>query len=316
MNHRFRFLTVLAAAGCVLAPLTQAARAIEVGSTGYKFLQMNPDASAMALGRTFSTERGGATALAGNPAGLTGVGTVSAVVSHTEWLSTIRHEFAGAAIRRFGGVIAASFRTQSSGDIPLRTADAGGDLIGLPTPAPLGTYGVYDAALTIAYARATTLADVGGSITYAYEKIFTAESSAMCASVGVQRHAGDLILGAAARNLGYSSKMKYERTPLPWDIQAGAAYDRHVRDVPFRVVGDLRYAPDWYATFHLGAQATLGNVLIARAGYENGLTRTLSTAGFSGGFGFLRRGFRVDYAYQPQRTGLGSRHVLAVAIGG
>jgi len=189
-------------------------------------------------------------------------------------------------------------------------------LIGLPTPAPLGTYGVYDAALTIAYARATTLADVGGSITYAYEKIFTAESSAMCASVGVQRHAGDLILGAAARNLGYSSKMKYERTPLPWDIQAGAAYDRHVRDVPFRVVGDLRYAPDWYATFHLGAQATLGNVLIARAGYENGLTRTLSTAGFSGGFGFLRRGFRVDYAYQPQRTGLGSRHVLAVAIGG
>ena len=316
MNHRFRFLTVLAAAGCVLAPLTQAARAIEVGSTGYKFLQMNPDASAMALGRTFSTERGGATALAGNPAGLTGVGTVSAVVSHTEWLSTIRHEFAGAAIRRFGGVIAASFRTQSSGDIPLRTADTGGDLVGLPTPAPLGTYGGYDAALTIAYARATTLADVGGSITYAYEKIFTAESSAMCASVGVQRHAGDLILGAVARNLGYSSKMKYERTPLPWDIQAGAAYDRHVRDVPFRVVGDLRYAPDWYATFHLGAQATLGNVFIARAGYENGLTRTLSTAGFSGGFGFLRRGFRVDYAYQPQRTGLGSRHVLAVAIGG
>ncbi len=316
MNHRFRFLTVLAAAGCVLAPLTQPAWAIGVGSTGYKFLQMNPDASGMALGRTFSTERGGATALAGNPAGLAGVGTASAAVSHTEWLSTIRHEFAGAAIRRFGGVIAASFRTQSSGDIPLRTAVTGGDLMGLPTPAPLGTYGVYDAALTIGYARATTLADVGGSITYAYEKIFTAESSAMCASVGVQRRAGELIFGAAARNFGYSSKMNYERTPLPWDIQAGVAYDRHLRDIAFRLVGDLRYAPDWYATFHLGTQATFGNVLIARAGYENGLMRNLSTAGFSGGLGFLRRGFRVDYAFQPQRTGLGNRHVFAVAIGG
>jgi hypothetical protein len=286
----------------------------DAGTRGYKFLQMNPNAATMALSGAFAADRGAVASVTANPAGLVSISRFSFAASHAEWLSTVRYDFAGAALRRFDGVVAVSLRTQTSGNIPLRSADMGGSLIGIPSPVPLGTYGLYDGALTVGYARSTQVADIGVSASYVYEKIHTATASAIAASVGAQRRMGDFTLGAAARNFGYSSRLREDRTPLPWDMQVGGSYERRLYDTPLRAVADVRYAPDWYETAHVGAEATLAGALALRLGYESGITKNVSTAGFSGGAGFVRGRFRVDYAYQPNRVELGGRHVFAVTI--
>lgn len=285
------------------------------GSKGFKFLQVAVDARSAALARASVASGGSQTMLTVNPAGLADVSAFHLAGAHTEWLSTIRHEYLGIAWPQFDGVVAVALRAQTSGDIPLRAIDDGTSFVGVPSPEPQGTYGVHDAAFTVAYARRIGRFDWGVGASYVYEKIYFSSVSAAALDIGVRWHAGRVTVGAALRNIGVSERLRAERVPLPWDAQAGVMYERPVAGMTIRTMADVRYAPDFYETLHLGAEAQLTSVFVLRAGYQTNGVKNPDDTGLSAGTGLRYGAFRLDYAYIPERDGLGSGHLFNLSIG-
>jgi hypothetical protein len=237
-------------------------------------------------------------------------------VAHAEWLGTIRHEYLGLAWRQFGGAVGLALRSQSSGDIPLRSVDDGTLLIGLPSAEPSGVYGVHDAAFTVLYARRTGDLDWGVGLTAIVEKIYFSTASAAAISLGARWRRDGLTLGAALRNAGRSGKLRAERIPLPWDVQLGASYERQYLGAILRALADVRAAPDAHESIQVGAEAQVIRALVLRAGYTSAGRHGPDHLGLTAGGGIRRGAFRLDYAFIPDRDGLGSAHLLTASIGG
>lgn len=280
---------------------------VDAGSRGFKFLQILPDARVAGLGFAATTAAmSSPTALATNPAGLAGIGGFSASATHVEWLATIRDEYLGAALPGFGGAFGVALRTQSSGDIPLRNLDS---------PDPLGTYGVHDAALTVAYARRSGPVAWGVGLNLIHEKIYLDGVTAYAADFGLAWSANRWSAGAALHSVGRSGRLDAQRVPLPWDAQAGAAYRLPLGTHALTTVADVRYAPDYDETLHLGLEADLTRMLALRVGYRTPFRELTGAAGLTAGVGLRLGPVGLDYAYIPERDGLGAGHLFTLAFG-
>lgn len=315
MHPKVRPLVALCA---LILPGSGIAASIDggAGSKGFKFLQVASDARSAALAGASVASGDGPMTGTVNPAGLADLRAFQLGVAHTEWLATIRHERLGVAWPGFDGVLALAIRTQTSGDIPLRSIDDGVSLIGVPWPEPKGTYGVHDAAFTVAYARRAGRFDWGVGLSYVYEKIYFSSASAAALDLGLRWHGDRLTVGAAVRNVGKSGTLRTEGIPLPWDVQAGAAYELPIAGMTLRTMADVRYAPDFHETIHLGTELQLTSALALRLGYRTDQLYQPDGIGLTAGTGVHWRWFRLDYAYLPERDGLGSGHVFNLAIGG
>jgi len=288
----------------------------DAGSKGFKFLQVMPDAQAAATARASVASGGRQMALIANPAGLATLSSVQIAAAHTEWLASVRHEYLGLAWPQFRGTLAVAVRTQSSGDIPLRTVDSGASLVGVPAPEPSGTYGVHDAAFSVAYARRVGSLDWGAGVSYVYEKIFFSSVSAVALDLGARWRHERWSVGATLRNVGVSGTLRDEKVPLPWDAQAGVTYELPVVGVHLCAMADVRYAPDYFETLHLGTEVRVINSLALRVGYHTGLLTRTGDSGLTAGMGLRYGPLRLDYAYIPERDGLGSTHIVSLALGG
>ena len=306
--------TVLTALALGIGVLPVRAKPIDddAGSRGFKFLQIIHDAGVVATGSA-SAAVGGQEA---NPAGLAAVGGAQVTLSHTEWLASIRHEHLGIAWPAFDGAVSVGLRTQSSGDIPLRAVETGSALLGAPSPEPSGTYGVYDAALSVGYARQSMGLEWGVTAKLIYEKIYFSSVTAVAFDLGARRSWERWSLGASLRNLGRSGTLRDERVLLPWDGLVGAAYRHPVGPHWLRLTADVRYAPDYFETLHLGAEMEVASKLALRCGYRTGLVERTGDSSLTAGLGLRLGPVRVDYAYIPGRAGLGGGHSVSLGIGG
>ena len=287
----------------------------DAGSTGFAFLKAENDARSAAMGRASVAASGAQSLVASNPAALSGLDGVQASASHSALFSTIHQNSLGVAWPQWNGTLGLAIRTQSSGDIPYRAADADSPWGGVPSESPAGTYGVYDASLSLAYAREAHGIHWGASVAALYEKIHVHSATAFAVDAGAQWRRDGLAVGVALRNLGRSGEMDVERVPLPWDARLGAEYGRGYGDFHARVAADVRYAPDYAETAHAGAEIVFRDVLALRAGYRHGLYESASDDGFSAGAGLQFGRLMVNYAYVPGPDGLDDRHVVAVSFG-
>jgi hypothetical protein len=284
------------------------------GTRGLKFLQVYSSARDASLAGATVSNLVPQTSLASNPAGLATVDRFNANGTHAEWLGAIRQEYADVVMPAWGGGVSIALRTQSSGDIPLRSVPGDGGYVGVPSPNPSGTYGVNDGAVAVGYGMYRTGIHWGASVKYVWEKIYLNSVTAWAIDFGAVWKRGDLSVGGAVRNIGLSNELKSERIDLPWDAQVGASYDQKFGETVLRGMVDFRYAPDWHESVHTGVELDLNRMLVLRTGYRTAIGAQTDIDGFSYGVGLAYGPIGIDYAYIPTDTGFGSEHLFTVRV--
>jgi len=285
----------------------------DAGTYGFSFLKVQSGAQAMALGGAGVAAQGFSSP---NPASSASLEGPAVELSHLRLLSTVSHSALAASLPMAAGNLGVSLRFQSSGDIPLRGADPSLPWNGVPSSEPDGTYGVYDAAASIGYARSLSGMDVGVAASYVYEKIYVSSAHAFAMSFGAQKRFGNLQVGAAVRNVGVASAMEDESESVPWDAIVGIAHEAELAGVALRGLADFRYAPDYHETVHVGVEAAPVDALVLRAGFQRGIASGTDDATLSFGAAFRIGHAEFGYAYRPGPEGLGARHALTVSYAG
>lgn len=280
----------------LLALASQASWAAETAS----FLNIGVGARGLGMGGAYTALADDANALYWNPAGLSKLEKREFTASHAELFESTRLDFLAYAHPTSQGTFAAGLTYLSQGKI------AGRDNAGRPTAG----YDASDAAVTGAYARKLELADLGVSIKYVRSHIGSVEAQSVAVDAGVRRALGQLVLGAALRNMGPGLKYENERNDLPLRLAIGAAYKfTGGHAVATEAVNGPRGAGT-DASFGGEFQA-LKNVFL-RGGYTTQTAVTGGTGfdaarGMTFGLGVRNEKWSMDYAILP--TGeLGRSH--------
>lgn len=281
---------------------SQATWAAETAS----FLDIGVGARALGMGGAYTALANDANSLYWNPAGLAKLEKREFTASHAEMFESTRLDYLAYAHPTSQGTLSAGLTYLSQGKIE------GRDSLGRPTAG----YDASDAAVSAGYARKLEFAEVGATFKYIRSHIGSAEAQTVAADVGAKRKFGNVIIGAALRNLGPGLKFQDQRNELPLRLAAGAAYKfAGGHTAAAEVVNGPRGAGTDAA---FGGEFQAVKNLYLRAGYT---TRTAVTGG-SGfdvargltlGLGFRNEKWSLDYAVLPSGE-LGRSHRFSLGI--
>lgn len=196
--------------------------------------------------------------------------------------------------KKWGAGAALNFR--HIGDLELRQS---------PSSQPLGTFSENEAALSAGFAYAATpslSAGVSGKILY--QKLEAYDNFGTGADFGfLYRVNQRLKVGLSVLNAGPDFKLVSEPSPLPLSLRTGASF--LWRD--FLFASDLVFPRGDGAKTGWGVERTFRNLSL-RAGYQTGYDEK----NFSFGLGVAYRNFRLDYAFVPYQSDLGSAHRFGI----
>jgi hypothetical protein len=286
-----RKLALLAAA----LVLAGNARASETAA----FLNLGVGARYVAMGGAGTALSDDANALYWNAAGLAGAKR-EFTVSDMELQQGTRLDFASFAQPTKHGTFAVG------GAYLSQSAIEGRDLNGRPT----GSFSASDADLALAYGLGTELADVGAAVKFVQSHIGSAQATTVAADLGAQRRFGNVVLGAALRNLGPGMKFDSETNDLPTRLAVGAAYKF---EKGHALTAELTDAPRaGGADFGFGGEYQAMKNVFLRAGYTTqtaiaGGSSFDAARGLTLGVGFRADRWTIDYAAVPMGE-LGSTH--------
>jgi hypothetical protein len=285
------------------------ARAAGADPAGFAFLEVPSGARASALAGAYTSLAQGPEAVFWNPSGLQGTHGVELAATHVELFEGLRDDQFVVAGRRLGGGLAASVRSQYSGEIPER--DALGNLI--------GTFGAHDLEFALGYGR--TLAPglaLGASAKYIRERIANASAATYAFDLGAGWEPGPagLRLGIAAQNLGPSANFtidgaKGEPVPLPAAFQSGASYAFPLSStLAFTGVMEGRFTRGRTGLGLLGAELSAP---AAGAALRIGWRANDSASSLCAGAGYTLHALRLDYAFVPFSDDVGDTHRVSLA---
>ena len=302
MNRAFSLILCLT---IVLSPFAAGA---EDGSTGLAFLKLGVGARAIAMGDAYTAVGGDASCVYWNPAGCVDVENIDVVLMHSEWFQGIRYEYAGGVrsdcTQAYGGGIVGLYMD----DLDWRGED--------PTAESLGTFGVFDFALSGIYARQLTDAlSIGATGKYLHSKIEDEIARGFAVDLGAQYDTPvleGLTAGLAIQNLGRQMKYIEDGFDLPVMYRLGAAYSRDLDEMNgvLLVVGDVVVPNDGDPKLHVGMEFEYAGVMAGRFGYRSGW----DNQNISVGLGAKVRNFRLDYAYVPFYSDLGDTHRFSLGF--
>jgi hypothetical protein len=274
------------------------------GTTGLNFLRLGVGARAAAMGDAFTSIAKDASAVYWNPAGLAAAAGTSATLMHNEYLQDVRHEYAGLGFRSgdhgFGFAVSGMYTNDLDGR----------DVQGNKTP----DFGFYDLALSGAYGLSVREGfRVGATVKYLREQIDDETASGVAFDLGTQFDTGvaGLTLGAGVRNVGGKMKFVEDEFDLPMMLQGGASWGRPVGGT----VGNLLLAADVLVPRDGDTSVRLGSELSYRdfSSISVGYRSSLDNENVSFGLGAWKNTFRVDYAYVPFSSDLGSAHRVSLS---
>lgn len=269
------------------ASLTKAASPV-----AFTFLTVSPSARGAALGEAMTAVGGDVTSAFWNPALLLDTKGSTFSAQENFFLQGSDHTFLSFGIRpeKWGAGISLNFR--HIGDLESRQG---------PTSQPLGTFSENEAALGAGFAYAVTpslAAGVSGKILY--QKLEAYDNFGTAADFGLTyRLTSRLNLGASVLNAGPDFTLDKEGSRLPTAFRAGASF--LWRD--FLFASDVVFPRGDHAKTGWGVERTIRNLTL-RAGYQTGYDEK----NFSAGLGVTYRNFRLDYAFVPYQSDLGSAH--------
>ena len=293
---------------CTLVTMLPAAAfAGDPGDAGAPFLRIGVGARASAMGEAYTAVGEDASAVYWNPAAMAGVLGTNVTLAHTEYFSTMRHEQAAVTHEAAWGTIGFLFTGLFMDDMD-RYEDT-------PSAVPLGTFGAYDVAFAVAYARyIVPNTSLGISLKPIYQKIDELSASGFAVDLGdyhTSRIRG-VKLAAVAGNLGAPMKFDAEEFALPRYVKIGASWEREVTALEGRllVTFDAMFPNDDDPRQHIGAEYSYRRLLALRGGYKVGY----DSQGATFGFGVNWRDMTLDYAFLPAGNDLGDNHRFGVGF--
>jgi hypothetical protein len=292
----------------------------KLAQTGMKFLNVEPDPRAVALGGAFTALEGSSTSAFFNPAGtarIAGFGNI--FLGYTSWIADIRHLFASASFSpRDGeyGVVTLSLQSVDYGELEQTVFyNNYQGYLDLAKFRPTGL------VLGLGYARALSEKfSVGGTVKYISQNLGTSltylgstversyyKTSLPAFDFGVLYKTGfkSLNIGMCVRNFSREVSFVDEGFQLPLTFRIGfsmdaldlASVDRTVHSMLLAV--DFEHPRDFAEQVKFGGEYLFMRTVALRAGY----VFPADEHGFSFGVGLRQTvenlGMGVDYAYTP-----------------
>jgi len=287
MSKRFVSLIVLAVCLC---PVVAAAQ----GTSGSQFLGIGMGARAMGMGGASVSVVNDGSSLYWNPAGLAGMTSRSASISHVSWLDDAAYQYA-----TFVSPLGSSY-------VGLALEQGGIDWDNTGD----GSFEASDFSGAAAYARRMRPnLDVGAGLKFLSSSLGDEGASAFALDLGVTyRLSESAALGASVRNLGTGMSYVDESDPLPATLVAGGSY----RFDHVLLALDVEKVSDLQAATRLGVEYSPVKYVALRAGAI--LEGDSAFSPVTGGVGFnWDERWALDYAYRP--SDLGGTHWLALSAG-
>jgi len=303
-----------------IVPVLGAQRA---GTSTAQFLKVGVGARAAAMGESFVAVANDASALYWNPAGITQFDQAQVILSHTEWLVEIKHDFAGAVYHLSADdAVGVSVTALHTKDMEVTTE---------LQPRGTGNYFTFgDIAVGVTYARKMTnqfsfgatiryieetmdvlkmrgvVADFG---TYYWTGLGTARFSAVVANFGNQMGpSGTVTL------VGGSTVNAFQEYPPPTIFKFGFAFEPIKDETNILTTSiQLNHPNDNSENVGFGAEYGWQNTLFIRGGYK--LNAEEQSVSFGGGLaaslGIAH--VAVDYAY-ASFANLGPTHRISLLV--
>jgi hypothetical protein len=275
------------------------ASAADPGKTGFNFLKVSPGARNAAMGDIGVAVTSNLYGVYFNPAVIADIKETWVGFMHHENIFDSRREFVGVATPHFGGAVSVGLDYFKIGSIESRDG---------PTEQPLGTFDARDILVYGAVAvPVSERLSMGATVKYAAERIESQTASALLVDLGVRfRPVEKVFVGFAGRNIGSSPKFKTEKFDVPVTIAGGI--DLEVKNMTAGVEVSKPQNDD--VKVHLGLERYIVEFVSLRAGYKFGY----GEEDMAFGVGFAKSIWRVDYAFVPFKSGLGTNHRFALTV--
>ena len=288
---------------CLIAASTVSAQ-VKLAQTGLKFLSVEGDARASAIGGAVTAMEYGSNAMFYNPAGMAAQSKlVNINFGNTQWIADINYLHLSASVAPFDGdfgVFGVSIASVDYGEFK-RTIRVSGDG-GADGYVDLGTYKPAALAVGIGYAKQISEKfSVGGNVKYVYQDLSGGhvvavnndgsyskkgfDINVMAFDFGILYKTGfkSLNFGMSLRNFSQEIEYIEESFQLPLTFKIGLSmnvldlFEGFGEDHRFTVAVDASHPRDYKEQVHLGAEYTFMNTFSLRAGYvaptdEQGIT--------------------------------------------
>lgn len=309
---------------CLTCFTTLFAQQKKLAQAGMKFLNMQLDTRASALGEAFTAVDGSVAAVFNNPAALSRfLGTSEVILSQVKWIADINYIGGAAAINLFDGnygTLGVSYTYVDYGEIlsTIRYENEQGFIdIGVikPNASVLGlSYAKslsdkFSVGGTVKYARqslgASTNSIVGGDINQ--RSISKNERDVLAFDFGILYLTGfkSLAFGMSVKNFSKEIKYEEEGFQLPLTFKVGLAmnifdltdFDKSMHS--FLLSVDATHNRDYPEQISLGGEYVFMDLVYLRGGYIS----AYDERAFSYGIGVKKAiegfGLGIDYAYIP-----------------
>ncbi len=320
MDTTKRFIPLLLAVS--LACVSSAGAQVQkLAQTGMKFLNVEPDPRAAALGGAFTAVEGSSTSAFFNPAGTARMPSlVNVFVGYTQWIADINHVFASLSLSPFQGdygVLTLSAQGVDYGELDQTVFyNNYRGYLDLATFRPSGL------VLGLTYARALSEKfSIGGNVKYVSQNLGSSitylntpsvvrssyDASLYAFDFGVLYKTGfkSLTMGMCLRNFSKEARFVDEGFQLPLTFRIGFSMDAFdlvdldKENNALLVVMDFEHPRDFQEQVKIGGEYLFMKSVALRAGY----VFPADEHGFSWGMGLRqsteRFGLGVDYAYTP-----------------
>jgi hypothetical protein len=307
---------------CALVLPSPAPAQKKLAQTGMKFLNILPDARAVALGEAFTAVEGTSSSFFYNTSSMARLkGSTSLFLARTNWIADMSHMYAAAAFSPFDGeygVIGLFFQSVDYGTFEetIRASNDRGYL-------DLGTFKPTGIMFGVGYARALNdKFSLGGNVKWVRQSLGDATddlasdgsplkasntSSVIAFDFGILYRTGfkSLNFGMTVRNFSKEVTYQKEGFQLPLTFRVGVAMnvldltDLDPATHQFLVTADAEHPRDYPEMLRVGGEYTFMNMLALRVGYVS----SADEYGVSYGAGVHKDiegyGIGFDYAYLP-----------------
>lgn len=286
----------LVAAAVLLAYASPGFAADVAGANAGTILRISPSARAAALGDAFNAEARGVAAIHHNPAGLAFTPRSEIELMYQSLVLDVGQGAMGAAFplgARDGASptgawgILAQYIDYGSTQRTVVSGTAG---------ANQGTFSGQDAVVSVSYGGRLANWGYGATAKFLSSTIDNASAAAFAADFGLrwQADGAPVSVGMSVHNLGSSLQYDAKEERLPITFRSGVAW----RPLPrwLLVTVDLEKVADERWNAHAGAELTVAEMLMLRAGYDASLQ---VDRGLTIGAGFRTGSLGLDYAFIP-----------------
>jgi len=273
--------------GVILFPFSIKAEINEnAGTCVGQFLKIGAGARACGMGEAFSAVADDINAIYWNPAGLLQIKDKEVTFMHNEWLYDLKYEFLAYCqpIQKY--VSAMSLTYLRMGDLEGKDKDEN----------PLGNFGAYDYAFSLAYAiPANENLYLGINGKFIQQKIEKEDANALAIDIGLlyfEPLNERFKLAGVLQNLGSKLKFVQQREDLPLTYKLGFSYKIN----KLTLAGDITTPEDNETRVNLGIEYLPTANLALRGGYNS---QNDLDSGWTLGTGVNLHNLQIDYAFVP-----------------